>query len=151
MKLPSVLRDEAAEARDRVEDLNQASYWSGRANALSEMITRLKSAGVWLVNTCGDRGRRFPLFLGLRPFDKARLGPDLVAGVTLVAMNIPQAMGYTKIAGTPVVTGLHTLLLPVAAFAVFGASRYLASRGRRFGDSRNPRRGRVTTGGARRG
>jgi sulfate permease, SulP family len=40
-------------------------------------------------------------------------------------MNIPQAMGYTKIAGTPVVTGLYTLLLPVIAFAVFGASRYL--------------------------
>jgi len=40
-------------------------------------------------------------------------------------MNIPQAMGYTKIAGTPAVTGLYTLLLPVVAFAVFGASRYL--------------------------
>ncbi len=40
-------------------------------------------------------------------------------------MNIPQAMGYTKIAGTPVITGLYTLLLPVVAFAVFGASRYL--------------------------
>ena len=48
-----------------------------------------------------------------------------MAGVTLAAMNIPQAMGYTKIAGTPVITGLYTLLLPVAAFAVFGASRYL--------------------------
>jgi len=41
-----VLRDEAAEARDRTEDLNQASYWSGRANALSELITRLQNAGV---------------------------------------------------------------------------------------------------------
>jgi hypothetical protein len=41
-----VLRDEAAEARDRTQDLNQASYWSGRANALSEVIKRLQSAGV---------------------------------------------------------------------------------------------------------
>ena len=38
---------------------------------------------------------------------------------------MPQAMGYTKIAGMPVITGLYTLLLPVVAFAVFGASRYL--------------------------
>ena len=37
-------------------------------------------------------------------------------------MNIPQALGYTKIAGMPVVTGLHTLLLPLLAFAVFGSS-----------------------------
>jgi high affinity sulfate transporter 1 len=40
-------------------------------------------------------------------------------------MNVPQALGYTKIAGTPVVTGLYTLLLPLLAFATFGSSRYL--------------------------
>ena len=40
-------------------------------------------------------------------------------------MNIHQAMGYAKIAGMPVITGLYTLLLPVVAFAVFGSSRYL--------------------------
>jgi len=34
-------------------------------------------------------------------------------------MNIPQALGYTKIAGMPVVTGFYTLLLPLLAFAVF--------------------------------
>jgi high affinity sulfate transporter 1 len=50
---------------------------------------------------------------------------DLLAGLTLAAMNVPQALGYTKIAGTPVVTGLYTLLLPLAAFATFGSSRYL--------------------------
>jgi MFS superfamily sulfate permease-like transporter len=40
-------------------------------------------------------------------------------------MNVPQALGYTKIAGTPVVTGFYTLLLPPIAFAAFGSSRYL--------------------------
>jgi SulP family sulfate permease len=34
-------------------------------------------------------------------------------------------MGYSKIAGTPVVTGLYTLLLPLVAFAALGSSRYL--------------------------
>jgi MFS superfamily sulfate permease-like transporter len=34
-------------------------------------------------------------------------------------------MGYTKIAGTPTVTGLYTILLPLVAFVVFGASRQL--------------------------
>jgi SulP family sulfate permease len=48
-----------------------------------------------------------------------------LAGVTLAAMNIPQSLGYTKIAGTPVITGLYTLVLPLIAFAIFGSSRYL--------------------------
>jgi MFS superfamily sulfate permease-like transporter len=34
-------------------------------------------------------------------------------------------MGYTRIAGTPVVTGLYTILLPIAAFAILGSSRHL--------------------------
>jgi high affinity sulfate transporter 1 len=68
---------------------------------------------------------RLPLFNGILPLERDRVSADIVAGVTLAAMNIPQAMGYTKIAGTPVITGLYTLLLPVVAFATFGASRYL--------------------------
>jgi SulP family sulfate permease len=72
-----------------------------------------------------ERRWRLPLFAGILPLERSRILPDIIAGVTLAAMNIPQAMGYTKIAGMPVITGLYTLLLPVAAFAVFGASRYL--------------------------
>jgi sulfate permease, SulP family len=34
-------------------------------------------------------------------------------------------MGYTKIAGMPVITGLYTILIPIAAFALFGSSRHL--------------------------
>ena len=40
-------------------------------------------------------------------------------------MNVPQVLGYTKIAGTPIVTGFYTLLLPLVGFAAFGSSRYL--------------------------
>jgi len=68
---------------------------------------------------------RVPLLQGLLPFDKSRLGPDIMAGVTLAALGIPEVMGYTKIIGTPVITGLYTLLLPVLAFALFGSSRHL--------------------------
>jgi sulfate permease, SulP family len=65
------------------------------------------------------------LFQGARPFRIAVALRDAVAGVTLAAMNIPQALGYTKIAGMPVVTGLYSLLLPALGFAAFGSSRYL--------------------------
>jgi MFS superfamily sulfate permease-like transporter len=59
------------------------------------------------------------------PFDQKRLVPDVVAGITLAALGIPEVMGYTKIAGTPLVTGLYTLVLPIMAFALLGGSRHL--------------------------
>ena len=68
---------------------------------------------------------RLRLFQGLRPFSRGGTGRDALAGVTLASMNIPQVIGYTRIAGTPVVTGLYTVLLPLVAFAVFGSSRHL--------------------------
>jgi sulfate permease, SulP family len=67
----------------------------------------------------------FRLFQGLRPFRWSELPRNLLAGVTLAALNIPQSLGYTRIAGMPVITGLYTLLLPLVAFATFGSSRYL--------------------------
>src|SRR5277367_5167757 len=70
--------------------------------------------------------RRGPVFFrGMRPFDRAGAVRDSVAGVELAALNIPQALGYTSIAGTPAVTGFYTLLLPLLAFATFGSSRFL--------------------------
>jgi high affinity sulfate transporter 1 len=66
-----------------------------------------------------------PILQGLLPFDKVRIGPDIVAGITLAALGIPEVMGYTKIIGTPVITGLYTLFLPVLVFALFGSSRHL--------------------------
>lgn len=70
-------------------------------------------------------GRRAALFQAVRPVGGARAARDALAGFTLAAMNVPQVLGYTKIAGTPVVTGLYTLLFPLVAFATFGSSRYL--------------------------
>jgi MFS superfamily sulfate permease-like transporter len=50
---------------------------------------------------------------------------DALAGVVMAAMDIPQVLGYSKIAGMPVVTGLYSLFLPLVAFAAFGSSRYM--------------------------
>jgi sulfate permease, SulP family len=71
--------------------------------------------------------RRRPAFLlgGILPIDSSRVPVDIIAGATLAALAMPEVMGYTKIAGTPVITGLYTLLLPVLFFAIFGSSRHL--------------------------
>ena len=45
------------------------------------------------------------LFPSIRPVSRAGVMRDSLAGLTLAAMNVPQALGYTKIAGMPVVTG----------------------------------------------
>ncbi|HEU4354649.1 MAG TPA: SulP family inorganic anion transporter [Actinomycetota bacterium] len=66
---------------------------------------------------------------GIRPYDRTWLTRDIVAGITLAALAIPEVMGYSKIAGTPVITGLYTILLPVIAFAVLGSSRHLVVGG----------------------
>jgi hypothetical protein len=68
---------------------------------------------------------RFSILQGIRPFQWSGVSKNLLAGITLAAMNIPQSLGYTKIAGTPVITGLYTLLFPLVAFSIFGSSRYL--------------------------
>jgi SulP family sulfate permease len=62
---------------------------------------------------------------GLLPLDRGRVPADVLAGVTLAALGIPEVMGYAKIAGMPVVTGLYTILIPIAVFAVLGSSRHL--------------------------
>jgi SulP family sulfate permease len=53
--------------------------------------------------------RRFPLPIlqGIRPLDRGGLSGDVVAVMTLAALAIPEVMGYTKLAGMPVVTGLE--------------------------------------------
>jgi high affinity sulfate transporter 1 len=72
---------------------------------------------------------RLSLFTSIRPYDRSWLSRDIIAGVTLAALAIPEVMGYTKIAGTPVITGLYTILIPILAFAVFGSSRHLVVGG----------------------
>src|SRR5215472_19059641 len=70
-------------------------------------------------------GHHLPLLQGIQPFNWHFLPAEIMAGLTLAALGIPEVMGYTKIAGTPVITGLYTLLLPVLVFALLGSSRHL--------------------------
>lgn len=65
------------------------------------------------------------MLAGLLPIERAQISGDLLGGLTLAALGIPEALGYAKIAGMPVVTGLYTMLLPMAVFAVLGSSRHL--------------------------
>jgi high affinity sulfate transporter 1 len=50
---------------------------------------------------------------------------DLVAGVVLTTLLVPQGMAYAELAGLPAITGLYTSILCLLAYAVFGPSRIL--------------------------
>ncbi len=69
--------------------------------------------------------RRFPVLQGVLPITTAQIPAEILAGITLAAIAVPEVMGYTKIAGTPLITGLYTMLIPTALFALFGSSRHL--------------------------
>jgi len=68
---------------------------------------------------------RLPVLRGVLPVERSRLWPEALAGVTLAAIGVPEILGYAKIAGMPLVTGLYTMLLPMALFAVLCSSRHL--------------------------
>ncbi|HET9648422.1 MAG TPA: SulP family inorganic anion transporter [Microlunatus sp.] len=61
----------------------------------------------------------------LRGYQRSWLRTDVLAGLTLAAVAIPETMGYTSIAKVPVVTGLYTVLFPALVFALVGSSRLL--------------------------
>lgn len=53
------------------------------------------------------------------------LRADLLAGLTLAAVAIPEAMGYSSIAHVPPVAGIYTLILPAVVFALLGSARLM--------------------------
>ena len=68
---------------------------------------------------------RLPLFSGILPLHRDQIPTEIIAGITLAALAIPEVMGYSKISGTPVIAGLYTLFIPAALFAILGSSRHL--------------------------
>ena len=61
----------------------------------------------------------------LRGYRREWASTDIVAGVTLAAVAIPECMGYTSIAQTPIATGLYTVIFPTIVFALVGSSKLL--------------------------
>ena len=79
-----------------------------------------KSKYVWLATFT-------PAFVWLLTYDwRVDLFADVMAGLTVGIMIIPQSMSYAKLAGLPVEYGLYSSLVPVYAYALFGSSRQLA-------------------------
>jgi MFS superfamily sulfate permease-like transporter len=66
-----------------------------------------------------------PGLRALRTYERAWLRADVVAGVVLAAILVPQGMAYAQLAGLPAVTGLYTTIACLVGYALFGPSRVL--------------------------
>jgi high affinity sulfate transporter 1 len=77
----------------------------------------------------GTKSARFerwvPGIRVLRTYDRSWLRFDLVAGIVLAAILVPQGMAYAELAGLPPVTGLYTTIACLVGYAIFGPSRVL--------------------------
>src|SRR6185295_36773 len=70
-------------------------------------------------------GRWIPGVATARTYRPAWLRSDLVAGIVLAAILVPQGMAYAELAGLPAVTGLYTTIACLVGYAAFGPSRVL--------------------------
>jgi len=68
----------------------------------------------------------FPIFDWLPKYKKEYLSNDIVAGLTVGILLVPQGMAYAMIAGLPPVFGLYAALMPQVIYAFMGTSRQLA-------------------------
>jgi SulP family sulfate permease len=66
----------------------------------------------------------FP-FLRWFPPSRENLRADVIAGITIAMILVPQSMAYASLAGLPVVYGLYASFLPVIVASLWGASRFL--------------------------
>ncbi|CAN0909446.1 Sulfate transporter 4.1, chloroplastic [Linum grandiflorum] len=71
--------------------------------------------------------RLFPCFRWIRDYRwREHFQVDLLAGLTIGIMLVPQAMSYAKLAGLEPIYGLYTGFIPIFVYAIFGSSRQLA-------------------------
>src|SRR4029453_2813427 len=78
----------------------------------------------------GEGGRRLmgsvaPGLRLLSSYQRGWLSKDVVAGLVLTALLVPQGMADAGLAGLPAITGLYTSIMCLLAYAVFGPSRIL--------------------------
>jgi len=83
-----------------------------------------------MTNTTGQRrkGSLRQVMPGLdvvAVYQKDWLGKDIVSGIVLATLLVPQGMAYAELAGLPAITGLYTTVLCLVAYAIFGPSRIL--------------------------
>jgi high affinity sulfate transporter 1 len=69
--------------------------------------------------------RSVPLLRWIGAYQREWLLPDILAGVALWAVMVPEGMAYSSIVGVPPIMGLYTIVPGLVAYALLGTSRLL--------------------------
>src|SRR5215467_9634702 len=69
--------------------------------------------------------RLLPILGWLPSYRREWLLPDILAGVAVWAVMVPEGMAYSGIVGVPPIMGLYTLIPPLIVYAILGTSRVL--------------------------
>ncbi len=77
------------------------------------------------ISTATGLARRLPVMSWLPRYRRAYIAGDLLAGLIVAALAIPQSLGYAGIAGVPVLVGLYSIPLALIAYALLGSSPHL--------------------------
>src|SRR5215211_3890963 len=91
-----------------------APSWTGNTVRGWRQLSGARNVWSWVPGLAVARGYR-----------RSWLRGDLVAGIVLSALLVPQGMAYAKLAGLPPVAGLYATLVPLLVYALFGPSRIL--------------------------
>src|SRR6476620_9138086 len=75
--------------------------------------------------TAAAIGRVVPGVAALRTYERRWLRADVVAGIVLAAILVPQGMAYAELAGLPPVNGLYTTVACLVGYALMGPSKIL--------------------------
>jgi len=101
------------ETREPQDKEPQLVPHTGRPSATRMLLGPFADAGLDLTRT-------------LRGYDTARLRADLLAGLTVALVAIPQSMAFAQIAGVPPIYGLYTAIIGAAVGALLTSSSHLA-------------------------
>jgi high affinity sulfate transporter 1 len=89
------------------------------APGAADTAARARAGDAWHVS------RWLPGLRAVSSYRRQWLGKDIVAGIVLTTLLVPQGMAYAELAGLPAITGLYTSILCLLGYAVFGPSRIL--------------------------
>jgi SulP family sulfate permease len=83
----------------------------------------------WAVPPPAGLRKIVPILVWLPGYDRRWLRFDLIAGATIWGLLVPEMIAYAGLAGLPPQAGLYTLLVTLAAYAIFGTSRHVVAAG----------------------
>jgi len=96
-----------------------------RETRATRVRTELARTSPPATDTASGLARRVPILDAFRRYGVRSMTGDVLAGITVWAVLVPQALAYGSLAGAPPVVGLYTALGAMTLYMVFGTSREL--------------------------